>query len=79
MEVNELQDLVTACREHVLVMHDKVDDLKASDASEGNADDKEDIPEGYSGYVDGAYQGALLNMFNATHLLGDKIAAAAAG
>jgi hypothetical protein len=69
MEVNELQALVDAARDHLLAMHDKVDDLKASDPTDG----KEDVPDGYTGYLDGAWQMAILNLFEASGLLQAKI------
>ena len=75
MELNEIQDLVDTTLTHLLAMNDKVDDLKKKDDEFGNADDKADLPEGFDSYVDGAYQGAVLNLFKATNLLGAKITA----
>ena len=69
MDLNALQDLIDACTKHVLVMHDKVDDLKDDDPNAG----KEELPEGYDTYVNGAYQMSILNLFSATQLLKEEI------
>lgn len=75
MTLNDTQALVDSALAHVLAMHDKVDDLKAADSSDG----KEDVPDNYTGYIDGAWQTAILNLFEASNLLQSEIRKAAAG
>ncbi len=71
-DYNDAQDLVDTAFAHVLAMSHALVDLKKTDPS----DSMEDLPEGYSSYIDGSYQTAVLNLFNASDLVRAKITAA---